>query len=134
MGKNLHTQIMHGTLADIRRRVGLHEQDDKTENDNPEVSQSRPVEAVNILSGDVTVDGDLGNIGTEQLRAGLKQQKRERHRQQFPIRTQITEHPQHEPSVIRFAENLIFLMAIADHGSTSACAAISTSRSKLCRR
>ncbi len=56
---------MHRPLPGVFRRVGLNEKKDEAEQDNAQIRQGHEIQSVNILIGDVAIDGDLGNVRTE---------------------------------------------------------------------
>jgi hypothetical protein len=83
---------------------------------------------------DVAVDGYLGDIWAEQLRAGLQQEKEEGDGQKLPVGPQVAQYPGHQPGIVGLAEDLVFLLNFFVHSRFSTRPIESTCLSRLCRR
>src|SRR5581483_1914320 len=76
-----------------------------------EIGERHQIEAVHVAPGDVAVDGDLGDVGPEQLAAGLEQQKNQRDREQLPVRLEMARVLRYlKPYWKLLAVSLIFLL------------------------
>ena len=68
---------MHGPLARVLGRVGLDEETNKAREDISQVYQGHHIQAVHVVAGDIAINRDFGDVGTEELASGLKHKKRQ---------------------------------------------------------
>ena len=112
----------------------MNKQHDEADADNAQIGERHEIEPVHIALSDIAIDGDLCDVRPEQLAARLQHQKKERDREQLPVRPQITQNARHQAGVVSLTEDLVFLMNFLAHGRPSARAMDSTSRAKFWRR
>ena len=127
---HIELEVVHGALADVFGGVCLRKQTEKAQNHGAQISDDHEVKPVNIPGRDVTVDGDFRDVGSRQLCAGVKREKKQRQRQQLPIRPQVAKQPPHQPRIVSFPQDLVFGMARLVHARSSARFISSTSRAK----
>ena len=119
MTKDLQAQIVHGPLAGVFGGVSLDEQKYESQEHHTEIGRRHQIQAVDIAVHNVAIDGDLGNVRTQQLRAGVQQKKSKGDRQGLPIRTQIAQDPRHQAGIVSLAQDLFFSVKVRGHALSS---------------
>ena len=56
-----------------------------------------------FVGGQILIDGDLGEVGAENVRSSLQGNRDQRNHHLHPVRTQVGKQALHQPAVIRFA-------------------------------
>ena len=91
MSEELPPHVVHHALAHVLGREGVAEMAQEPQDHRGHIGQGDAIQAVEVLGGDVPVDGHLDQVRTEELGAGVAPQAQERHAHQDPVPAEIRE-------------------------------------------
>ena len=105
--EELLADVVHHPLADVLGGVGVGELEEEAQDDRGQIEEGHAVEPGEVPGGDVPVDGDLDEVGAQELGSRVPGEEHDGQADQEPVRPEVRQQAEDQPGVVRLPQHLV---------------------------